>query len=247
MQQLCIATKEQIDLAVVFGDFHNYQQPCFDRVWSFRPDAVIHIANLKLQQLPDRGFFARTVVDEKLLMSVSEASLAARSLRIPFVLIVPGWGDTPSTSTGMASLLAEDVVIGNQVAIVRVNGLFGPEVSNRVSRMVLSDSPTVEDEKVINPVSARSLGTDVAWILRREFFGEIIQLGDKPGTWYEHFAKVHPNVRPWVDTSKQAQFEREMGWEYAGETDYWMPYYPSETELRAWLIKEGHELLPPKV
>ena len=245
VMSLCIANT--IDLAAVFGDYHDYRSPCFDRVWSTRPEAIIHTANLKLEEISHGPFFTRTVPDEKLLMSVAEASLAARSLKIPFVLIVPGWGDVPSTPKGMASLLAEDVVVGDQVAIVRVNGLFGPEVSNRVRAMVLGDSPTVDDEKVINPISARSLGVDVRWILTREMFGEVIQIGDKPGTWYEYFAKVHPNVRPWVDTSKQARIEREMGWEYAGEEDYWMPYHASELELRTWLIREGHELLPEKV
>lgn len=258
---LVIASNTQKQFAALFGEYHEYSKSCFKRVWEERPNRIIFIANLGLEEIDvSKPFRQYKVREDQILMSIAETSMAARSIHIPFWLITPGWGDTPTTPVGMTTLLAEDVVLAPRRTIVRVNGLFGPEVDNRVARIVLSDNPMADDSRIVNPVSARSLATFVLMHSSDEL-PDVIRLGDEPGSWYDYFSRLHPKVRPWMqfDTVRYKQREvlqvaRRYSKSVAAGTEYepnwddnlldrFSPPYSALSELRLWLKSEGHELM----
>lgn len=245
-----VKTYDQTELADLFGPHHHeYQEPnLFDHVWQVRPRMIVHIAGLDDGIAPvstvARYSRVRAKARSRVLRSVADASQAANTLKIPFVLVNYGGGDIPATESGLMSLACEDVAVAKKQLIVRVNGLFGPEAYNKVWRMVTSDTPTCDDILKVNPLSTKSLAGFVK--IYRPETRRIIRLGDYPAaTWYEIFAQLHPNVKPWADKNALRHKEYNWEWEYpAGLPTCYTPPFHALQELHRWLREQGHEVLP---
>lgn len=181
-----------------------------DITWSLRPDGIIHIGAMTLQeaQLP-------TLLAVELMTSISVSSLMAKTLGVPFVYLTPGGdGDTPSTAKGAQGIISEDLVGTNQL-IVQVNGLFGPNIENQVKRWVYSEKLTVDDTRMVNPVHENVLRGILS-----EYAGNplersrVIRIGGPETTWYEFFVDAGlTSALPWTDPHSKPK-AREYRWEW---------------------------------
>lgn len=251
-----------------FADFlgHAAQNDVISEAWDLRPSAIVHIGGLVLEDSGQTSIYSNAMDKygsrEKfsrytssnlnslvtLLQSVGEAVWAANSLGRPLFLVVPGGGDEPSTDLGVAAMTMEAVFEDAKCgAVVRVNGLFGPHVENRVTRMVLSDKPMVDDSDLVNPVSERSLRHFLAWVAMQspERLRRKIRIGGDQCTWYELFSQVHPHVRPWTENRKVRLFNKEMNLIWHDREGTVHPKHDPVRELAAWLRDEGIDTLNP--
>jgi len=184
-----------------------------DNAWKLRPDGIIHIGAMSLQEsgLPP-------VLAVELMSSVSVSSLLAGTLDIPFVYLTPGGpGETPGTPKGVQGMLAEDLVKPNQL-ILQVNGVFGPRVDNQVRRWVHSESLTVDDTRLVNPVSEKVLHGVLSEYAARgpivEMEKNVMSVGGPTTTWYEFFIDAGiTKALPWKDPYSQFK-QRELRWEW---------------------------------
>lgn len=202
-----------------------------DTAWKLRPDGLIHIGSMDLQE----SEFPPTLAIE-VMRTVAVSSLMAKTLDVPFVYVTPGGlGDTPSTPKGAQGMLLEDLVEDDQT-IVQVNGLFGPRIENQVKRWVTSEKLTVDDTRKVNPVSESTLTGIICEfattrLVRLDLLERsVITVGGPQTTWYEFFVNAGlTKALPWTDPLSHNR-QRELRWEWSHE----MILHPMEKSLSAW-------------
>lgn len=213
---------EDHEVRMSHGAFGEAPEPVYaiiDNVWSLRPDGIIHIGAMTLQE----SLLPPTLAVE-LMQTVTVSSLMAKTLDIPFVYVTPGGiGDIPSTPKGAQGMLLEDLVRSDQL-IVQVNGLFGPNIENQVKRWVYSEKLTIDDTRKVNPVSEEVLKAYLyEYATRGPISGmerSVITVGGSQTTWYEFFVNAGlVKTLPWTDPFSKYK-HREYRWEWAQETKF---------------------------
>ena len=253
---MIIADRSQVELAEFLdvGIVVSPDADLFNLVWEVRPIQLINIVPLKLLRKKTLPFAlggprieadgGRKLVNEA-MMSSSLGAWAANTLGIPYTVVTPGGGEIPGTSHGMQALLFEQgASVAKMLTIVRVNGLFGPDVDNEIRSVILADKPHVDDKTLVNPVHQCCLARFL-WLHTPRRGKTVVHLGDKKAqTWFEFFSLVHPNVRPWVDQKKAADWQRELNWRWRGGENVKQPLHWSDGHLRRWLMDLGSDVIP---
>lgn len=197
------------------GSFSNGLEPVsaiIDNAWKLRPNGIIHIGAMTLQES-----YLPPLLAVELMSSVSVSSLMAETLDVPFVYLTPGGqGDTPATQKGVQGMLSEDLVLDKQL-IVQVNGVFGPNIENQVKRWVSSESLTVDDTRLVNPVTEDVLYGVLSEYATRGLIPwekSVINVGGPTTTWYEFFIDAGiTKALPWTDPYSH-RLHREYRWEW---------------------------------
>jgi hypothetical protein len=203
-----------------------------ETAWSVRPSAVIHIGALRFYE----GSMS-TLQLESMLRSIALASIAAYTLKVPFIYLSPvGPKGLPATPKGMQALLGEDQ-LGHEALIVRMNGLFGPDIDNQIRGWVLSETLVVDDQRRVNPVPQQNVERLLRYMA--ESRGEVLSpfyAGGPTTTWYDFFLDADiTTVKPWAGTKSQ-RTQREYLYEWDGY-DIEPTMGPSQAVLKEWYFR----------
>lgn len=229
----------------IYGDWEQIFAFCSNRPYT---DGLVYLRGLGR---PEKRFDTNTAFDgheafQREVLLVNMLSLMSDMWEIPLIVVV--WGGTrlmPSTHAGVWWATIEDAVRARRSRVLRVNGLFGPDVKNAVWDALEADNPTFDNMYPISPLYQQYLINEMlSWfdyvrgVPGRDQFPsyEPSLLGAGQFTWYGFASTLLAKVRPsWQKGKRIIGNTWDSTWDTHSVHDVVTPFEMSHDDRNAML------------